>query len=427
MDSVTYESEGLYRFKIIAPLVHEEFPRGELHRRLRQAAEKFYEHPARGWEQFALKTIEEWLYKYRRRGLPGLERQRRADHGHSRRISEEAGVLALALKKSHPRWSGRLLVRELQTQGVIRPGELSRSAVYRFLQRHGEELRRHYQTGEEKKKYSFANSNECWQSDVCHGPHLHIEGQPQCRKIFLYAFLDDASRLIPHAGIALAENLENFLEFLKVAIQKKGVPGRLYLDNAAYYRSPLVAIIGARLGIRVMYCTPYSPYKKGKIERWWRTCADQFLTTLDRKKVYTVAELNQMLLAWVERDYHHTVHTSLQTTPLAAWQGKGITIRYPDPTTLERDFYAVANRTVRRDGTFMLQGRYYELDSTLAGTVVEVRYPPFQPGTVYVYHRKGEFIGEARVVDEVGNQGAGRKRLASPPQTYSPTEGNHNA
>jgi len=426
MEPKAYESEGLYRFKIIAPMVHEEFPRGELRRRLQQAAGKHYEHPERGWEQYAAKTIEEWLYKYRRRGLRALERQRRTDHGQSRRISEEAGAMLLTLKKERPRWSGRLLLRELQTQGVIRPGELHRSAVYRFLRRHGDELRRHFQAGEEKKKYAFAFSNECWQSDVCHGPYLLILGEAQRRKIFLYAFLDDASRLIPHAGIALAENQEYFLEFLKVAIQKKGVPGRIYLDNAAYYRSPLVETIGARLGIRVIYCTPYSPYQKGKIERWWRTCADQFLPTLDGKKVYTVAELNQMLLAWVERDYHHTVHASLQTTPLAAWQAKGKTIRYPDPTTLERDFLAVDDRTVRRDGTISLRGRYYELDSTLAGTVVEVRYSPFKPDTVYVYHRQGEFISTARVVDEVGNQKAGRKRLPPPPRSSSPTEATHN-
>jgi transposase len=416
MEPHDYASEGLYRFKIIAPLVHEEFPRGELKRRLLQAAARHYEHPARGWERFAAKTIEEWLYKYRRRGLAGLERQRRADHGRSRQVSAEAGELVLSLKKAHPRWSGRLLLRELQLRGVVRPGELSRSAVYRFLQQHGEELRRHYQEGEEKKKYAFANSNECWQSDVCHGPYLRLAGHQQRRKIFLYAFLDDASRLIPHAGIALKENLECFLEFLKVAIQKKGVPGRLYLDNASYYRSPLVATIGARLGFRVLYCTPYSPYKKGKIERWWRTCADQFLTRLEQAKVYTVAELNELLLAWVERDYHHTVHTALQTTPLVAWQAKGLAIRYPDPTTLDRDFLAVAERTVRRDGTFMLQGRYYELDSTLAGTVVEVHYPPFRPGAAYVYQRQGEFIGEARVVREVDNQQAGRRRLAPPPE-----------
>ena len=117
------------------------------------------------------------------------------------------------------------------------------------------------------------------------------------------------------------------------------------------------------------------------------------------------------------------MHSALQATPLAAWQNKGGTIRYPEPTTLERDFYAVAQRTIRRDGTFMLQGRYYELDSTLAGTVVDVHYPPFQPGPVHVYHRGGEFISEARVVDEVGNQGAGRKRLALPPDQSS-TGGN---
>ncbi|HPN31117.1 MAG TPA: hypothetical protein PKY81_09175 [bacterium] len=65
MKKKAYESEGLYRFSIISPLLNEVFAHGELCKKLRESAEKFYEHPERGWEKFAYKTIQEWYYNYK--------------------------------------------------------------------------------------------------------------------------------------------------------------------------------------------------------------------------------------------------------------------------------------------------------------------------------------------------------------------------
>lgn len=413
MKRMSYESEGLYRFKIIAPLVNEVFVRGELKKKIRELSEKWYEHPERGWEQFAFKTIEEWLYLYRRFGLGGLEPQKRSDRGRSRSISPYVGELILTMKKENPRRTVRQILRELVLADVIRTGDTSPSSVYRFLAPHKQELVRHHKDLKERRKFSYAYSNECWQSDVCHGPYLKIEGSRKKKKIYLFGFLDDASRIIPHIGVAFQENLETFLEFFKVAIQKKGIPERLYLDNASYYRSHLVKTIGARLGIKIMYCTPYSPHQKGKIERFWRTCRSQCISYLDREKQYTIEELNRLLVIWVEKHYHHNVHSSLKTTPIEAWQGKARKIRWPDVHVLERDFLAKAERLVRKDGTISLNGIFYEVDSILEGLKVIVRFNPHRPGKVFIYH-EGNLFQESVPVNEIENRMSGRKRVDEP-------------
>ena len=100
MNRKTFESEALYRFKVIAPLVNEVFPRGELKQKLLELSEKWYEHPDRGWEQFAFKTIEEWYYLYKRSGLAGLERKQRSDHRQSRSISS---CYRCRTQRSHPK------------------------------------------------------------------------------------------------------------------------------------------------------------------------------------------------------------------------------------------------------------------------------------------------------------------------------------
>jgi len=61
-----------------------------------------------------------------------------------------------------------------------------------------------------------------------HGPKVEVDGK--LRKSFLFAFIDDHSRLIPHAQFYLRENLESFLDCFMKALEKRGLPRKLYVD-----------------------------------------------------------------------------------------------------------------------------------------------------------------------------------------------------
>jgi Fe2+ or Zn2+ uptake regulation protein len=65
---------------------------------------------------------------------------------------------------------------------VISRKQISRATVYRYLKANETELVEFERDKKQKRKYSFAHSNECWQSDVKHGPHLHIESYAQRKK-----------------------------------------------------------------------------------------------------------------------------------------------------------------------------------------------------------------------------------------------------
>ncbi|HPN31116.1 MAG TPA: Mu transposase C-terminal domain-containing protein [bacterium] len=340
--------------------------------------------------------------------MSALEKNERSDIGVSRSIDKELGELIITMKKENPHRSFRQIETELIMAEKIKKKEISRSSVYRLLANHKTEIESHRKKVVEKRRYEFEFSNECWQSDVKHGPYLKIEGHENKKKIFLFGFLDDASRVMPHGQIFLAENLENFKIILKTAIMKKGIPERLYLDNAGYFRSPTVKTIGARFGIKVIYCTPYSPYKKGKIERFWRTCDEQFITNLDRNKIYSLQELNNLFLKWLETCYHHYPHSSLNSTPIEAWQKKSKNIHYPDSESIAFDFLEETIRKVRNDGTFSLNGIIYEVDSLLHGQAVTVRFDPADLKKIFIYGQDGKFFQEARPVDLIENSKTGR-------------------
>jgi hypothetical protein len=220
--------------------------------------------------------------------------------------------------------------------------------------------------------------------------------------VFLQATLDDASRLIPHAQFYPDQGLDSFLDCLRQAIAARGIPVRLYMDNAKIYRSPQLARIAASIGILIVHTPPYQPEGRGKIERYFRSVREQFLADLDRKALLTLEQLNERLGQWIDV-YHRTEHSALQTTPLLRWQRDIEQVRQlPPATDLRRLFFHRVDRLVRRDSTFLLHNRFFEAPPQLAGKRIEVRFDPLERNQLEIYY-EGQSQGAARLVDAVVN------------------------
>jgi len=102
-----------------------------------------------------------------------------------------------------------------------------------------------------------------------HGPRVLVHGRS--RKTYLVSLLDDASRLIVHSAFCLAETALEIEGVLKQGVLKRGLCDKLIVDNGSAYRSGSLQGICARLSISLIYCRPYAPEGKGKLERWHRT------------------------------------------------------------------------------------------------------------------------------------------------------------
>ena len=216
-------------------------------------------------------------------------------------------------------------------------------------------------------------------SDVMHGPKVS-DGRKR-RKIFLIAFIDDATRVIPFAAFAFSKNTTTFLPVFKQAIARRGLPARLFVDNGANYRSQQLALVCAKLSIALIHARPYQPAGKGKIERWFRTLRAAWLSRLDDEATASLEALNRSLWSWVEGEYHQSPHRGLDArTPLDQWALAAHSVRYPDPATdLDDLFLFEAKRRVMKDRTLSLHGRLYEVDAVLVGHTVTLRYDPEAP------------------------------------------------
>ncbi len=290
----------------------------------------------------------------------------RRDRGQSRVVPPQLAELIERLKRENPHRTGTTLLRELALVSGNDSPAISAATLYRFLHQRGLTTRQ-LLAAPAHKKFEAEFSNQIWQSDMLFGPYVQRAGGGRMQ-VFLYAILDDASRLIPHAQFYTHQGLDAFLDCLRQAVAARGLPTRLYVDNAKVYRSQQLARIAASIGILITHTPPYQPEGRGKIERWFRSVREQFLANLDPRRTLSLPELNQRLWAWIEQVYHGSEHSGLGTTPLLRWQRDIEHIRQLPPSTdLRRLFFYRVARLVRRDSTFLLRGHFYEAPPQFAG------------------------------------------------------------
>jgi len=280
------EKIALFRYALIAPLVLETLPRGELTRRAEEIAARKYEIPYSQRISLSVDTLLDWALRYRRGGFPALAPQPRCDRGQSRVVPPQLAELIERLKRENPHRTGMTLLRELALVSGTDSPVISAATLYRFLKQRGLTTRQ-LLAAPAHKKFEAERSNQIWQSDMLFGPYVQRPGGGRMQA-FLYAILDDASRLIPHAEFYAHQGLDAFLDCLRQAVAARGLPTRLYVDNAKVYRSSQLARIAAAIGILITHTPPYQPEGRGKVERWFRSVREQFLANLDAQRTLSL-------------------------------------------------------------------------------------------------------------------------------------------
>jgi len=208
---------------------------------------------------------------------------------------------------------------------------------------------------------------------------------------------------------------------LKQAVLRRGIPLKLVVDNGAAYRAETLQGICARLGIHLIHCRPYAPEGKGKLERWHRTCRDQFLSELDERHIASLDDLNARLWAWLEQVYHRRPHASLDgISPLARYQQDLSRIRPLGPLAAKLDllFRHRVSRLVRKDGTVSYHGKRFEVPFELSGQTVSLVVDPHTEVVIGVEDEEGKAIGAATPLDALAN--ATRRRRQPDPANTDP-------
>ena len=307
-------------------------------------------------------------------------------------LTVEVELALIGLRRQAPWTTVRSLIRQAKERGLVDPEQhLAGSTVWRLFKREGL-MRPQAEEPVDRRRYEAELPNDIWQSDAMHGPWVRAEGRK--RKSYLFAFLDDMSRLITHAQFYLSEKLDSYLDALRQALLSRGLPRKLYVDNGPAFRSQHLKQICASLGIALVHSKPYQPQGRGKVERWFRTVRSDFLPGFRGE---SLEDLNEALDAWIRNVYHNREHRSTAEAPLRRFAAHSECLR-PAPKDLEDHFRKQARRRVAKDRTVALGGRLYEAPTLLIGKQLTLLYHEHDPSRIEAFHEERSF-GMLRAVD----------------------------
>ena len=352
--------------------------------------------------QFTWRTIQTWYSRYQKHGVTVMENQSRSDKGKTRKVKPEE--ITEAIQAVLPKVQGvpkkSVLYRLCIEQGLLRRSQVARTTFYRLV--NTLELLKPESQSDNKVRLAFAkaHANEMWQADTLYGPYVQQAGSPVQTR--LIAFVDDASRVCCHGQFFLAENVDTLIESLRAAFYKRGVPQALYVDNGSIYTSKEIIQICARVGTLLAHTPVRDGAAKGKIERFFRTVRDQFLSL--KLDLSSLAALNGQFTRWVEEQYNASPHSILGMPPLDRFALDRNRVRFLPPNEANDElFFVEEDRQVRLDNTFSFQSVRFEAPRHLPDRTIQVRFQRKTPTQRVIVYYKGERMGQARPLNPVAN------------------------
>ena len=378
MDEDAKRTIAVFRFGVISDLVGgRKLNRGEKELILKEKSSSRWDIPFSTRSNISRSTILAWARAYEKGGrrLESLYPDERKDKGRSRVMDEEAIAALVSLKKDRMGVSLPIILKEARAKGILPQRYMvSYATIYRIFKKHGVSEADHVYP--DRRKFEAELPNDIWQSDCLHGPKALHEGR--MRKTYLFAFIDDMSRLIPHGEFYLNERIDSYIDALAKALAKRGLPRKLYVDNGPAFSTQVLSHATASLGIALVHSTPYQPEGRGKIERFFKTVRMQFLSAAPDG--LSLVDLNKRFKEWID-EYHLREHGSTKEAPLSRYAKHLHCIREA-PKDLMDHFRKRATRKVDKDRTISLDGRLYEAPVDMIGKTATLLYHENDPSRV---------------------------------------------
>jgi putative transposase len=389
MDSDPREAIALFRYSVISAATNPRLSPAERGQLVRELASQAYEHPDGSRWTYARVTLDRWIRAYREQGLDGLRPPPRADLGTVRRhpeLLEEACQLRLEL----PARSAAQIAAMLKLRHGI---AIPERTIRQHLHRRG--LHRAALAGQPRAfgRFEAERPNERWIGDVLVGPFVPYPRAPGSKRAYLFLLVDDFSRLLVHGRWVPDQNTRAGQDVLRAAIQRRGLPEQLHVDNGAPFSNAALERSCAVLGIRLIHSRPYRPQGRGKQEPLGRYIRERFLLEAEAHGIASFRELNDRFLAWAEQVCNTRVHAETGLTPLQRFTSQG-PLHAVEPSLLREAFRWSVMRRVTSTASVSLVGNRYSVDEALIGRRVELRFDPEDLTRLEVYW-EGHSAGQA--------------------------------
>lgn len=317
-------------------------------------------------------TIQRWYSRYLKEGFDGLMPKSRSDQHHYRKLDKDTKDQIIYLLSEYPRLPATMVYQKLLETNTIVAKDVSLSTVNRFVQEYKKS--KGFGPLKDMKRYEREHINEVWCGDSSVGPYLKVDGKKQ--RTYIIALIDDASRMIVGIDIFFNDNFVNLMSVIRGAVIKYGKPKTFNFDNGSNYRSTQMNLLAARIGTVIHYNPARTPTGKAKIERWFRTMKDQWMSQLCMTDYKSLDELRKSLFMFVQ-EYNQRAHSSLNgKSPMERFFSESTLIIRMNEDEIERSFLLEIERKVSNDSVIVIDEKEYEVNYKYQGQRLLIRYSP---------------------------------------------------
>ena len=389
------EQIAAFRYSLISGIVNRHTPLlpGEIAQYYKEVSSRQYVIPGSTKISVSVRTLERYKQLYEKFGYDGLYPNPRAASAVPQ-ASEILLKIAENLKRERPERSIEQILFLMEKNNLFSEESLSASTISRYFRKidiNGNKLLKDRDSQNGYKRFEATTFNVIWQADFQHTLYLPDPDNPsKRRKAILFIILDDYSRFVVHGQFYWDEKIPRLEDSLKKAILKHGKPEQFYCDNGAAFSSKHLQHICGRIGIRLSHSRPYKPAGRGKCERLFRFVDTSFkpeaYLSIEKGEIQSLEQLNHAFSNWLEGYYHHRIHGSTGVSPYSRMDSSQKTFLNVDLQSFQELFFIEEARTPDKAACIKLLGNEYEVDTSLCGRKISLRYDPFDLSIIQVWH-----------------------------------------
>ena len=382
------------RFNLIAPLLDDGLDKGRRYDLTREIAER---------GGVSERTLRRHISAWKEGGFEALKPKQGWERPDNRSNIDFDSIAqaAIGLRRESPSRSVADIIKILELEGAIEPGSVARSTLQRHLAAKGyasSRMRMYTSKGAAARRFKKEHRSQLWVSDIKYGPFVPA-GNGRKKQIYLVVWLDNATRFIVCARFYTDQTVNSIEDSLYRAVQKFGVPEKIFVDNGKQYRSKWLSQACAKLGIKLLTSRPYHPEGKGSVERFNRTVS-KFISEAVLMKPANVSGYNELLSLWLDKYYHESPHAGNGgISPGAAFGTDKQPLKFVSADKLKDAFMHTESRKVDKTGCVSFCGSLYEAGIAHVGRKVEIRFSPTWTDEIEVISGQSEpFIAKKLVI-----------------------------
>lgn len=220
-------------------------------------------------------SVYEWVKRYKEQGEAGLGKQKTGPKPKPK-APDARREAVVAMKQAFAHFGSRKIADSLRRFEAL---GISETQVRRILHEEGllpTQTPTLPKGPPPERRFERATPNQMWQSDIF---EFWLRRH---QKLYVTAFLDDHSRFVVSHVLAHHHKATLVLEALERGVAAYGAPQEVLTDNGRQYTAwrgeTAFEQTLRQYGIRHIRSSPQHPMTLGKVERFWKTLWEEFLS-----------------------------------------------------------------------------------------------------------------------------------------------------